>query len=287
MGRRLGVALFLTACAGVLGAVGCSDDLAIQEQEAPIDVADVADAGARADAAETPDRHVPDASADAVADAASEDAPTVEKEPPTAKNDAYEVLAGGTLTTTATAPHCDAYEPLATDGVLANDCGHGGSALSVTLVSGPANAASFTLNADGSFVYVPSGVLGADSFTYSVSDGELSATATASITVRSCAATLEAHGCEFLAGPGIWNCGSKDLQNANLSGCNLTNASFFNANLSGAKLHETNLTGANFFASTVTNAKWKDTTCPSGTNSAANNSTCCGQFILGQVPGGC
>ena len=282
----IGVVLFLTMCSMTIGAVGCSDDPAVrgQEQEA----VELDDAGAATDARQVGDDDGDDApDAAKAADAATEDAPTVKDDPVTAKDDTYDVLVLDTLTTTATAPHCDAYEPLETDGVLANDCAPSAAPLSVTLVSGPANAASFELNSDGSFVYVASGDASVDSFTYSVSNGATSATAKASITVRSCTSTLQAHGCQFIVGPSVWDCGSKDLQGADLSGCSLPGASFFNANLTGAKLHRTDLTGANFFSSTVTSAKWKDTTCPAGANSNANGNTCCGAFILGQTLTGC
>src|SRR5262249_8120578 len=57
--------------------------------------------------------------------------------------------------------------------------------LTAQLVAGPAHAASFTLNADGTFDYAPSaGYTGPDSFTYRVTDGTLwSNVATASLTV--------------------------------------------------------------------------------------------------------
>lgn len=102
-----------------------------------------------------------------------------------------------------------------------------------------------------------------------------------------CEATLVANGCEFLAGPEVWNCGSQDLSGVNLSTCDLTNASFFTANLTGATLHDTILTGANFFDAAVTGVDWDNTTCPSGTNSDANGDTCCDAFISGQIPTGC
>ncbi len=59
-------------------------------------------------------------------------------------------------------------------GVLFNDTDVDGPGLSAVLVSGPANAAAFTLNADGSFTYTPNGNFnGTDSFTYRASDGSL------------------------------------------------------------------------------------------------------------------
>ena len=54
---------------------------------------------------------------------------------------------------------------------LANDLNPDGDPLNVTLVSGPSNGTA-TLSASGDFSYAPNaGFLGADSFTYSISDG--------------------------------------------------------------------------------------------------------------------
>ena len=91
---------------------------------------------------------------------------------PTAVNDAYTVAEGGTLNVPA-------------PGVLANDSDPEGNPLTATLVSGPSHAASFTLNADGSFSYEHDGSEAAsDSFTYKASDGSLdSNVATVTITV--------------------------------------------------------------------------------------------------------
>jgi VCBS repeat-containing protein len=75
----------------------------------------------------------------------------------------------------------------AASGVLANDTdvdtAH--SSLTAVLVSGPSNASSFTLNADGSFNYTPNADFnGTDSFTYKANDGSLdSNTVTVTITV--------------------------------------------------------------------------------------------------------
>ena len=53
-----------------------------------------------------------------------------------------------------------------------NDADIGQSTLTALLVSGPSNAATFTLNADGSFVYSPAASFtGTDSFTYKANDG--------------------------------------------------------------------------------------------------------------------
>ncbi|MEM7312449.1 MAG: Ig-like domain-containing protein, partial [Planctomycetota bacterium] len=69
-------------------------------------------------------------------------------------------------------------------GVLVNDTDADGDPLTATLVNGPSNAQSFTLNADGSFEYVPLvGFSGVDTFDYEVSDGGLTSTATATINI--------------------------------------------------------------------------------------------------------
>jgi parallel beta-helix repeat protein len=79
------------------------------------------------------------------------------------------------------------FEPLITlnlDGVLANDSDSDSPALTLTLLSGPANG-TLTLNADGSFTYSSSDLFaGVDTFTYQISDGlETSQVATVSLTV--------------------------------------------------------------------------------------------------------
>lgn len=102
-----------------------------------------------------------------------------------------------------------------------------------------------------------------------------------------CQTVLEAAGCAFNTGVGVWVCDSKDLTGVNLSGCDLPGASFFSTNLTNASFTSVNLTDANFFESNLTGAEWGNTTCPTGTNSDANGDTCCGEFILGQVPTGC
>jgi hypothetical protein len=69
-------------------------------------------------------------------------------------------------------------------GLLDNDADVDGNVLTVSLVSGPVHAASFTLNPDGSFSYVHDGSeTTADSFTYRVNDGSLTDTATVSLTI--------------------------------------------------------------------------------------------------------
>ncbi|HIG39610.1 MAG TPA: DUF2341 domain-containing protein [Gammaproteobacteria bacterium] len=57
-------------------------------------------------------------------------------------------------------------------GVLGNDFDADGDSLNAVLASGPSNAASFSLNTDGSFTYTPStNFTGTDSFTYKANDG--------------------------------------------------------------------------------------------------------------------
>jgi VCBS repeat-containing protein len=82
----------------------------------------------------------------------------------------YSVAEGGTLNGTS---------------VLANDTDAENDALTAILVSGPANASSFVLNADGTFTYVHDGSeTTSDSFTYKANDGtDDSNTVTVSITI--------------------------------------------------------------------------------------------------------
>lgn len=90
--------------------------------------------------------------------------------PPSADNDVYVVVTGNTLN----------------GNVLSDDSDPDGDPLTASLVTGPAHASSFVLNADGSFSYTPeSGYTGDDSFTYAAYDGEFSSNvATAFITVN-------------------------------------------------------------------------------------------------------
>src|SRR5207244_2007882 len=92
--------------------------------------------------------------------------------PPVSNNDAYTVAEGGTLT-------------VAAPGVLANDTDAEGNPITAILVSGPAHASSFNLNADGSFTYVHNGgETTSDSFTYKANDGSLDGNvATVNITI--------------------------------------------------------------------------------------------------------
>ncbi|QEF96415.1 Cadherin domain protein [Stieleria maiorica] len=74
----------------------------------------------------------------------------------------------------------------ATGGVLVNDSDADGDAVTVSLVAGPSNAASFTLRPDGTFNYTPIGDFsGVDTFTYKTNDGTTdSNVATVTITVN-------------------------------------------------------------------------------------------------------
>ena len=91
---------------------------------------------------------------------------------PVAANDAYSVAEGGTLNQAA-------------PGVLGNDTDADSPVLTAALVSGPAHASSFALNADGSFTYVHDGSeTTTDSFTYRANDGSLNSNiATVTITI--------------------------------------------------------------------------------------------------------
>ncbi|MBU1187519.1 MAG: tandem-95 repeat protein [Gammaproteobacteria bacterium] len=75
---------------------------------------------------------------------------------------------------------------VAAPGVLANDSDPETDPITAVLAAGPANAQSFTLNADGSFDYTPNADFnGSDSFSYFANDGQTnSAAATVTITVN-------------------------------------------------------------------------------------------------------
>jgi len=94
-------------------------------------------------------------------------------DPPVAVNDAYSTNEDTLLTVNV-------------PGVLANDTDPDtGTTLTAALVSGPGHAATFALNANGSFSYAPAANYnGTDSFTYRASDGSLtSGIATVTITI--------------------------------------------------------------------------------------------------------
>jgi hypothetical protein len=70
--------------------------------------------------------------------------------------------------------------------VLSNSRDPDGDPMTAVLVSGPANATSFTLNPDGSFTYIPAAGTTSDSFTFLATDGWLnSAPATVTLQVSS------------------------------------------------------------------------------------------------------
>ena len=93
--------------------------------------------------------------------------------PPNAAADAYSVNEDTTLNINA-------------PGVLGNDTDGENNSLTAVVQTSPANAASFTLNANGSFSYTPTANFnGADSFTYTAFDGSFaSSAATVTITVN-------------------------------------------------------------------------------------------------------
>lgn len=92
---------------------------------------------------------------------------------PTAVDDAYTLVAGGSVR----------------GFVLANDKDANGDALVAALKTGPANGTVSIAN-DGSFVYTAkSGFSGTDSFVYTASDGTLASAATVSLTVTAPATT--------------------------------------------------------------------------------------------------
>ena len=72
----------------------------------------------------------------------------------------------------------------AAPGILSNDFDADGNPLTAALVTGPSSAASFTLNPDGSFTYVPlANFAGNDSFTYRVNDGTVNSNV-ATVTIQ-------------------------------------------------------------------------------------------------------
>lgn len=94
---------------------------------------------------------------------------------PTAADDSYAVDEDQTLTVDAAA------------GLLLNDSDVDGDALIASIATDPVNG-SVSVNADGSFVYTPNANFnGSDTFTYTVSDGTLTATGTVSITINAIA----------------------------------------------------------------------------------------------------
>jgi len=92
-------------------------------------------------------------------------------QPPTAQNDSYGATAGVPLTVSAD------------QGVLANDSDPDGDPMTASLMSAPSSG-TLTFNADGSFVYTSSSsFFGSVSFTYQVTAGGQTDTATVTIIV--------------------------------------------------------------------------------------------------------
>jgi Ca2+-binding RTX toxin-like protein len=93
--------------------------------------------------------------------------------PPTANNDTYTTLEDQALSVSAA------------NGVLKNDGDlDAGDSLTAVLASNPRNAASFTLNADGSFSYAPAANFnGSDSFSYIARDSKGSEAAAATVMI--------------------------------------------------------------------------------------------------------
>jgi hypothetical protein len=92
--------------------------------------------------------------------------------PPVAQADAYSTPVNQSL-------HVDA------PGVLLNDTDpDAGDHLTASLNSEPVGGGFVILQADGAFDYFPAGAVGQDSFTYTVSDGTLSSTATVTIQLQ-------------------------------------------------------------------------------------------------------
>jgi len=85
----------------------------------------------------------------------------------------------------------------AAPGVLAGDTDSDGDSLTAVLDAGPSHAASFTLNADGSFSYqAVAGFTGVDSFMYHANDGTADSNiATVNITVNSAGGGGGGGGC--------------------------------------------------------------------------------------------
>jgi Bacterial Ig domain len=106
--------------------------------------------------------------------------------PPIAVNDSYSVLHDHTLTAAGGASGLPT--------LLANDSDPDGDSLTVTAVNGSAvigsavtlaSGATLTVQSNGAFVYTPAfHYTGADSFGYTISDGNLTASATVSIAVE-------------------------------------------------------------------------------------------------------
>ena len=105
--------------------------------------------------------------------------------PPVANDDTYDVLRGWPLIT----------QPTSGDGLLDNDYDPDVDGLTATLVSGPQNGSFDYFQSDGHFSYTADpGFVGTDTFTYSVTDGIDTETATATIHVVNLPPIAEAGG---------------------------------------------------------------------------------------------
>jgi VCBS repeat-containing protein len=97
--------------------------------------------------------------------------PSSEPPAPTAVNDTYDVMRGGSLTVPA-------------PGLLSNDSDPDGLPLSVTGTATPPTHGIVTINPDGSFVYSHDGALfPTDQFDYTITNGSATASATATLNV--------------------------------------------------------------------------------------------------------
>ena len=106
-------------------------------------------------------------------------------DPPIAQDDSYTLDEGATLVADDADGLATPAEP-GDDGVLANDSDAEGDPMTAVLVTGPAHAASFVLNDDGTFVYEHDGSeTTEDSFLYFVTDAvDDSAVATVTLTIN-------------------------------------------------------------------------------------------------------
>lgn len=100
---------------------------------------------------------------------------TVTNNSPVSVNDNYTLLSVSGISATVES----------TVGVLANDTDPNADSLTASIVSNPAYASTFTLNADGSFSYEHNSSNNlSDSFVYQVSDGTYTTQGTASLTIK-------------------------------------------------------------------------------------------------------
>ncbi len=153
----------------------------------------------------------------------------------------------------------------ASSGVLANDSDGDGDAITAQLVSEPIHG-TVTLNADGSFTYVPTpGYFGTDSFTYQATDGTLISTvATVSLNVERANTAPVATGESYstnedvvlnVVAPGVLGNDSDadgDALSATLVTAPVHGSVVLNANGSFVYTPSTNYSGTDTFTYTVT-----------------------------------